>query len=124
SLPPQASFNDSLDLEVDVALNGLDAGDLRVECVVRRELCSELTVPVRQYADRGSVEYGVRNIGGEPVFVEAFSATGTEHGRGRFRIAFRPPWCGALGLSVRVVPWHPQLGHPYEMGLMRWLDVG
>ena len=51
-------FNESVTLDVDVALNGLSPGDVRLECVVSRELCSDLTVPVRQYAERGGSESG------------------------------------------------------------------
>jgi starch phosphorylase len=109
-------------LEVEVFLNGLEPGDLRVECVVSRELCSELTVPVRHFADRGSCEYGVRWHADQAVFVQGFTPSGPgQPGYWRFRLELRPPWSGELHYRIRVVPWHEALGHPYEMGMMRWV---
>jgi starch phosphorylase len=116
-------FNSSVMLEVDVTLNGLLPGDIRLECVVSREICSDLTVPVRQFADRAMAEPGLRQVGSDHIFVQVFDAagpaeTGSAH---RYRVELRPPWCGALHYQVRAVPWHPQLSHPYELGLMRWI---
>ena len=124
--PAQLDFNDAIPIEVELDLHGLGPNDVRVECVVSRELCSDLTVSVKQFAGRGSHDYGVRTIEDQHVFVQDFvpveAGGGTETGRSRYRIELRPPWCGSLNYRVRVVPWHAQLAHPYEMGLMSWLS--
>ncbi len=116
-------YNDSVVLEVDVVLNGLQASDVRLECVVSRELCSDLTVPVRQFAERGMAETGLRPLGDSQVFVQVFEPTGaaTADGKQRYRMELQPPWCGALHYQVRAVPWHANLAHPFELGLMRWI---
>ncbi|MEO7386327.1 MAG: alpha-glucan family phosphorylase, partial [Gammaproteobacteria bacterium] len=90
-------FNGSVTLEVDVTLNGLQPGDIRLECVVSRELCSDLTVPVRQYAERGGGESGLRLVGNGHVFEQDFTAAGPagSDGAHRYRVELRPPWCGA-----------------------------
>jgi len=123
SVGNRIDFNGSVTLEVDVILNGLDPGDIRLECVVSREICSDLTVPVRKFADRSMAESGLRLVGDEQVFVQDFTAIGRTDGEGvhRYRVELRPPWCGALHYQVRAAPWHPQLSHPYELGLMRWI---
>ncbi|MBL8202287.1 MAG: alpha-glucan family phosphorylase [Chromatiales bacterium] len=116
-------FSESVTIEVDVALNGLSPGDVRLECVVSRELCSDLTVPVRQYAERGASATGLRSVGDDHVFVQDFASAGPAgvDGAHRYRVELRPPWCGALHYQVRAVPSHPHLSHPYELGLMRWI---
>ena len=116
-------FNTSVSLEVDVKLNGLTATDVRLECIVSREICSDLTVPVRQFADRGMAEPGLRLVGEDHVYVQDFAAVGSTDGDGvqHYRVELRPPWCGALHFRVRGSPSHPQLSHPYELGLMRWI---
>jgi hypothetical protein len=65
----------------------------------------------------------MRQLGDDHVFVQAFAAAGPTEVAGvhRYRVELRPPWCGALHYQVRAVPWHPQLSHPYELGLMRWI---
>ena len=116
-------YSGSVVLEADVTLNGLAAADIRLECIVSRELCSDVTVPVRQFADRGSTEAGLRLLGDDPVFVQVFAAIGAPAADGsqRYRAELQPPWCGDLHYQVRAVPWHPKLSHPYELGLMRWV---
>jgi starch phosphorylase len=119
-------FNDPVTVEVDVRLHGLAPDDLRIECLVTRDLCSELTVSVKRFAERGTAERGTRIVGNDHVYVELFEALGAADSEGvqRYRVVFRPPWCGALNLQVRAVPWHVTLAHPYEMGLMRWVEAG
>ena len=123
SVGNRIEFNGSVTLDVDVTLNGLPPGDIRVECIVSRELCSDITVPVRKFADRGLAEPGLRQVGSDHVFVQLFQAVGSAEAGGatRYRVELRPPWCGALHYQVRAVPWHPELSHPYELGLMRWI---
>jgi starch phosphorylase len=119
---PRLFFDGDLDLEVFVQLNGLAADDVRVECVVHRDVCSELTVPVKQYAARDQQGDGIRHRDQDTVFVAAFEPAGDGPGGScRYRLRVRPPWCGSLRYEVRALPRHRHLSHPYEMGLMRWL---
>jgi starch phosphorylase len=123
--PPSVrlEFDTSLALEVSVQVNGLAPRDVRVECVVHRDVCSELTVPVKQYAQHGRAQDGVRYIGNDAVFVAPFRPAGevAANGECRYDLELNPPWCGALRYEVRALPQHPCLTHPYETGLMRWL---
>jgi len=103
-------------------LNGLSPSDVRVECVVRRALSSELEVPVPGYAENRRPRPGVNFIDDEGVLLEPFTPVapgdGTAH---RYRLDFEPPWAGALRYEIRALPDHPHLTHPYELGLMRRL---
>jgi starch phosphorylase len=123
--PAQArvEFDTHVPLEVSVQLNGLSPQDVRVECVVHREVCSELTVPVKQYAQYRGAQDGVRHIGPNTVFVAPFQAAGTPAANGecRYRLELNAPWCGGLRYEIRALPQHRCLTHPYETGLMRWL---
>ena len=118
----EVEFNAAIDLEVEVALNGLTPADVRVECLVRRTLCSELTVPVRGYAEFGHALHGVTYIDGETVLITVLEPEpAAANGTCRYRLEFRPPWAGRLHYEIRGVPQHPNLLHPYELGLMRKL---
>ena len=120
--PTEAQFHEIVTLEVDVVLNGLSPSDVRVECVVRRALSSELEVPVPGYAENRRPRPGVNFIDDEGVLLEPFTPVapgdGTAH---RYRLDFEPPWAGALRYEIRALPDHPHLTHPYELGLMRRL---
>jgi starch phosphorylase len=122
-LAEHADFDRTVKLEVTVQLNGLLPADLRIECVLRRQMCSELAVPVRQYAEHARPADGVRHIGDDAVFVAPFSPAGVvgADGECRYQLNLTPPWCGALRYEIRAVPQHPSLTNPYETGLMRWL---
>ncbi len=119
----QIDYNDALRLEVEVDTAGLAPEDIRVECVLRREICSELTVPLKQYANSGHAGDGVRDFDDEAVAVVPLQpeASGIAEGICRYRCEYQSPWCGALTYEVRALPRHAELSHPYEMGLMRWL---
>jgi starch phosphorylase len=115
-------FNDAVDLEVEVVLNGLSPADVRVECIVHRALCSELTMPVRGHAENGHALQGVTYINGETVLIAALEPEAADAaGACRYRLEFRPPWAGTLHYEIRAVPQHAHLPHPYELGLMRKL---
>jgi len=118
----EISFAERVTLDVEVALNGLAPGDLRVECQVRRVLGSELTVPVQAYAENRRPEHGVGYLEGRAVLLAPFTPAGVdEAGNCRYRLELQPPWAGTLEYEVRGIPDHPDLSHPYELGLMRRL---
>jgi starch phosphorylase len=117
----EVGFHDSVRVEVEVVLNGLAPSDIRVECVVHRAMCSELTVPVRRYAESKHAMQGVTYVEDETVLVEALEPSQPSDGKCRYALDLKPPWAGTLLYEVRAMPKHPNLAHPYELGLMRKL---
>jgi starch phosphorylase len=121
--PRVVGYGDNVRIDVDLDLNGLRPSDVRVECVLHRRLCSELTVPVEGYADNRRPHNGLLYIGDETAAIWKFEPQ-AEHGEGgrcRYRLDFKPPWSGGMQYEIRAVPQHPALSHPHELGLMRWL---
>ena len=119
--PSVIAYNEPARIEVDVTLNGLRPEDVRVECVLQRRLCSELTVPVKGYADNRRPQGWLTYIGDETAAVWVFEPQGRQDDVCRYRLEYQPPWAGAMTYQVRAVPRHQALSHPYELGLMRWL---
>jgi hypothetical protein len=89
--------SERLQLELDIALNGLTAGDLRVECVIGR--CTP--------------------DGFTPETIVPLQASPVENGHGRYRLDTEP-LAGLQQLRLRAYPFHPDLAHPFEMGSMIW----
>jgi starch phosphorylase len=120
--PSEIAFGQQTTLAVDVALNGLAPADVRVECVVRRLLGSELLLPVEGYAEHRRPQHGVQYLDGAAIWLEAFVPGDVgDTGVCEYRLEFKPPWAGVLQYEIRAVPQHPHLSHPYELGLMRKL---
>jgi glycogen phosphorylase len=120
--PTEVAFGQQTTLAVDVALNGLAPTDVRVECVVRRLLGSELLVPVQGYAEHRRPQHGVQYLEGRAMWLEPFVPGDVDSAGGcRYRLELQPPWAGGLQYEIRAVPQHPHLSHPYELGLMRKL---
>jgi len=115
--------DDRLKLAIDVTTSGLGPEDVRVECVLRRVTCSELTVPVPRYAQDPRAEDGVRYVGDDVISVIPLNPIADAVGEYtyRYELDCDSPWCGALTYEIRAVPQHPHLSHPYDMGLMHWL---
>jgi glycogen phosphorylase len=120
--PAEIGFGTNAVLDVDVTLNGLKPADVRVECVVRRIVGSELVVPVNGHADNGRPDQGVFYVDGRANLLEPFTP-GQVDGGGvcRYRLEMKPPWAGTMEYQIRAVPQHPHLSHPYELGLLRHL---
>jgi len=119
----QSEHGTNLQLSIDVTAQGLGAEDIRVECVLRRVTCSELTVPIPQFSKDTRVNDGIRHVGDDviavvPLEVAADSSSGKTH---RYELDYMSPWCGSLSYEVRAVPQHQHLSHPYDLGLMKWL---
>ncbi len=122
SAAPDVQFGESVTIEVDVALNGLAPQDVRVECIVHRSLGSELTVPVPGYAENRKPQRGITYVGDEAVLLELFAPVAADAAPAcRYRLELEPPWAGKLVYEIRALPQHPNLAHPYELGLMRKL---
>ena len=120
--PGPADFGDKVSISVRVDLNGLSPDDLRIELLVTREIpAGEHHPPVlTSFQDATSV-LGVRDGKEAATGVFMPSEHRIDDGATLYSIAFVPPWSGQLLARVRAVPSHPDLSHPYEMGLMTWL---
>ncbi len=118
-LPRQLEFGAGMKLRVKAQLNGLKPQDVRVELLLKREMpqSSKALPPYSSYRDNDEPAMG---HGDAPT---PFTFTGEVDSEGAhiFAVDCAPPWCGRLSCQVRVVPTHPLLTHPYEMGLMKWL---
>jgi hypothetical protein len=64
---------------------------------------------------------GVTYVEDETVLIEALEPSQPSDGKCRYALNLKPPWAGTLLYEVRAMPQHPNLAHPYELGLMRKL---
>jgi starch phosphorylase len=120
-VPSQTDFGRPIVLEVGVKLNGLRPEDVRVECVLSRQLCSAIERPRKQFAEARHAREGVTHIGDDTVMIAVFKPEAMGGDLHRYRLELESPWAGAMSYTIRAVPYHEALSHPYEMGLMRWL---
>lgn len=91
----------AVELRVEALLNGLNADDVRVECLVSPE-CT------------GTHE----NPGPPSFFLEKESEA---DGRTMFATQVQPSYPGLQTLRLRMYPYHVALTHPLEMGAMLWV---
>ncbi|MFN2359867.1 MAG: alpha-glucan family phosphorylase [Marinobacter sp.] len=91
----------AVELRVEALLNGLNADDVRVECLVSPE-CT------------GTHE----NPGPASFFLEQESEA---DGRTVFATQLQPSYPGLQTLRLRMYPYHDALTHPLEMGAMLWV---
>jgi starch phosphorylase len=118
----EVQFGDTVNIEVEVVLNGLDPDDVRIECVVHRALGSEVAVPMPAFAENRRPQPGVTFVDGQGVLLEVFKPVPSDGEPAcRYRLELQPPWAGSLVYEIRALPQHPNLTHPYELGLMRKL---
>jgi glycogen phosphorylase len=102
-LPPrQAVFGQSIPLSVSVALNGLDARDIVVECLLGErgkdgELCPEHTDTLRSVTSHQGVN------------------------EAHYALDLKPSFAGLKSMEIRAYPHHRLLAHRFEMGRMIWL---
>lgn len=97
--PAQLRSGQSLLLRVAVKLGGLSPQDIRLECVID----SNRTHALRSYRFD-------------------FAACVCEGEECVFELQLTPPAEGLLALRIRSFPSHALLSHPFELGLMTWLD--
>ncbi len=120
--PDRAQFGDKVTMQIAVALNGLRPEDLSLELMLSREIpAGEHEPPVLTSFDAGHNGLSVRD--GKQMATGRFTPSGQTDANGAhlYDIAYMPPWSGQLSARVRAVPAHPDLSHPYELGLMTWL---
>ena len=105
-------------MAVAVDLNGLDVDDVAVELNLTREIPAGDHQPPALTSFAGDDRSRVR--GGKQAAQSRFQPTGERDAGGRvlYRIECVPPWSGQIAASVRAVPVHPALSHPYELGLL------
>jgi starch phosphorylase len=95
------TFGESFNVDVDVDLAGLTPDDVVVEVVLERVDGTDEAGELRSYRlqPTGDVDAS---------------------GHRRYRLALAPDVCGHLGYRVRIFPYHSDLAHAHETGLMRW----
>ncbi|MEQ8663075.1 MAG: alpha-glucan family phosphorylase, partial [Gammaproteobacteria bacterium] len=98
-LPERSAQGEPLRVAVNVSHPGLAAADIAVECLIEQDDDARGTAPAVQRLAPGATS-------------DAVTTFAAEVGAGR---------AGLLTLSVRAYPVHPHLGHPLEMGLLKWL---
>jgi starch phosphorylase len=104
--PPAAIHaGDPLLLEVAVQLNGLDASDVVVECLIGEDKDVDGFVPLSSI----TLEPKDREAEGGRIFATDL--------RGCSNL----PLEGLRQFRVRIYPFHPLLAHRFECGLMVWL---
>ena len=107
--------SEALRLRVAAQLGGLEPGDVCVEFVARRVL------PESVHEPRPLCSY--REARFEGAWRAALQPTGDRESDGARVYVLDVPAeaCGQFEGEVRVYPSHELLGHPYELGLMKWL---
>ncbi len=105
-LPTQLHSTDTLELTVEINLNGLKPEDVLVECLFgTTDMHDQWQTHTRFTAqDEGATKN---------------PASGAD--RALVRFAIHPKLAGLQHFRFRLVPQHPLLLHPYELGLMKWL---
>jgi starch phosphorylase len=112
---PDLPRGQHLRLKVAAGLNGLQPSEVRVEFVARRLLPEADLGPPPLSSFGHDVRDGVWSV--------ALKPTGEQEPDGTvvFALDAEPKECGQFATEVRIYPFHEQLSHPYELGLMKWL---
>jgi len=98
--PPHLFYDDKIRLQVRANLNGLEARDVKLECLFGRE--------------PGQEEH-------EVLQVAELRATGEEGGRTEFAIELTPHVPGMQYYRLRMYPYNAAQSHPFELGCMIWI---
>lgn len=99
-IPYPCYHDEELHLSASANLNGLNASDVRVECIIN---------PLNPEGNEQP----------EP-FVAQLKADNEEHSSAAFALSLTPPFPGEQTLRFRMYPHHSALCHPFEMGFMIW----
>ncbi len=100
SVQTRCTWDEEVELSVEVALNGLAPEDLRVECVVTPNCTGSHDEP------------------GPDTFI--LEPAGDHNDNTLFTTRIKPPYPGLQTLRLRAYPYHDALTHPLEMGAMLW----
>ena len=98
--PAHLHHDDQIMLRVRARLNGLHAGDVKLECLLGRELVSG--------------EFQVQQTAQLP-------STGEEDGYTLFAIDLDPELAGLQYYKLRMYPYNDAQSHPFELGAMIWI---
>ncbi len=96
------AFGDQVRFSVSVNIDRLVPEDIKVELM--------LAPALRDLAPTHPADHHVFRPDGAD-----------EHGRHRYVLDLAPELCGKLEYRVRAYPYHPELSHPFELGLMKWI---
>ena len=98
--PAHLYHDDKICMRVRAALNGLEAGDVILECLL-----------------------GTNGSDGEFVVAQKveLEATGGEGHYTEFSIDTMPAIAGLQYYKLRMYPYNEALSHPFEMGFMIWI---
>jgi starch phosphorylase len=99
--PPAHLFHDDkISLRVRAALNGLQAGDVRLECLL-----------------------GTNDSDGEFVVAQKveLETVGADDNYTNFAIDTVPAIAGLQYYKLRMYPYNEALSHPFELGFMIWI---
>ncbi len=121
--PQRIGYGDNFTLEMAVNLNGLNGDDVAVELLLSRPGAHESSFIALDVIDgEGAVGKKARE-NDEMTVAERFQPAGPlgDSGEYRFTLQLKPDWCGRLTYKVRAFPYHKNLTHMHEMGLMVWL---
>lgn len=111
-------YGGPLAMRVAAFLNGLAPEDVHVELILHRGPAGDAVQPP-PYTSFGEDNDAERRGRLRELF--SFNGEMDSDGSHVFEVRFTPPWCGQLSYSIRIVPAHPLITHPYEMGLMKWV---
>jgi starch phosphorylase len=120
----RTGHGEPVEVEAELALNGLGPEDVAVELLLSRAGGGDLALKIsgaldgEGYMDRPEEEPEADTTLAERL---APAGPGATEGSHRFRLELRPEWCGRLVYRIRAFPHHPLLTHPHELGFMVWL---
>ena len=97
---PYLLYGEKLPIQVRTKLEGLEPGDVVVECLI-----------------------GTENSQGEIVIEERhpLQHAKQEGNMHTFQLDLEPSECGLKTYQIRIYPYHRNLSHPLEMGYMLWV---
>jgi len=96
----QMRDGEALPVIVHAYLNGLEAEDVAIECVVGRRDDNGKFTPVEQFR---------------------FKHTGMHDDKHVFELQLKPANPGLNHYKLRIYPWHELCTHPFEVGCMIWI---
>ncbi|MGC8765508.1 MAG: alpha-glucan family phosphorylase [Brevinematia bacterium] len=99
----ESTISEGVEISATVRLGGIKSEDIRAE------------VYYRKIDDRGNII--IDNLVCPMQLEEVL-----ENGRARFKTLLKPENGGRYEFTIRAVPYNPNLTHPYELGLVCWLN--
>ncbi len=99
----EGTISEGVEISAVVKLGGIKSEDVRVE------------VYYRKIDDKGNVI--LDNLSCPMQIKEELG-----EGRIKYSTILKPENGGRYEYTIRIVPYHPDLIHPYELGLVSWLN--